>query len=147
MRKYREKQRCDAPVTHRDACDDTETYTDTDTDTRTTLSGKARRPPCEVCEQALSHLNKRTGKRYRLVGQTAKKLHRCHTAASKNTTKALDACLSVIDWLCDSWGSDPKMAPYLRPSTIFATTKFAQRWEEIQAGAAPTGGTGRREPA
>lgn len=112
----------------------------------TTLSGKSptrRSEPCEVCEKALSHMNDVFGRKHSLLhdgkpSQTAKDIHACHTSASKCPEEALDACVSVVNWLNDAWAGG-EMAPYLRASTAFRPSNFSRYWADIQAGVPPPG--------
>ena len=39
---------------------------------------------------------------------------------------SVDECRRVVDYLVTKWGNDPKMSEYLRPSTIFRPTNFAE---------------------
>lgn len=45
----------------------------------------------------------------------------------------LDDCRAVIAKKCRDWGTDEKMAQYLRPATLFNRTKFAQYKGELEA--------------
>lgn len=92
----------------------------------TPLSGK---PDPDSPAGLLDHLNAKAGKRFRAV-EANLKLVRARLAEA-----TADEIRQVIDARCAKWRSDPKMAEYLRPDTLFGATKFAQYLGEV--GAAP----------
>lgn len=78
--------------------------------------------PTPLPEAVIAYLNERTGKKY--------------SATSKPTVKLINAraedghgyedFVKVIDNKVAAWGNDPKMAEYLRPSTLFAPSHFEE---------------------
>ncbi len=76
-------------------------------------------------KEIIDYLNKKSGKSYR---SSSKKLQQLIKArASEKFT--VDDFKRVIDNKVTSWGKDPKMAQYLRPSTLFGT-KFEEYLNE-----------------
>jgi len=98
--------------------------------TSTTLSGKP-----DVSDQfyvqsieILEYLNANTNRNYRPVDSNLKLI----TARLKSGATDLQ-CREVIFNKCEQWGKDPKMSEYLRPATLFNSTKFEQYLGEINA--------------
>ena len=104
---------------------------------KTPMSGKpdpeARPPAAKQAEEVIEHLNVRAGKRFRPVqANVGLVLARLREGAT------VEDCKAVIDRKVAKWGSDPKMAEYLRPATLFGKEKFAQYLGEVgPAGPAP----------
>lgn len=74
----------------------------------------------EQARQVIAHLNKKTGSKFSFVDSNIKPIkHRI-----KETS--LEIALAVVDDRCKAWLNDQKMKEYLRPSTLFNATKFAQ---------------------
>lgn len=72
-----------------------------------------------VCKYVIGHLNMRTGKNFSSTGSdTVKKI----THLIKTFTEG--DIVQAIDNMVESWGDDPKMSQYLRPSTLFQASKF-----------------------
>lgn len=81
-----------------------------------TISGEP-----DAASLVLSHLNSKTGRNYRPV---AANLELIRNRLKEGAT--VEECNRVIDAKFSEWGSDTKMAEYLRPATLFAASKFAQ---------------------
>jgi len=112
-------------------------HTDTDTDTDKnlkTLSGPspdATQPKNinghhSIAKSLLSFLNEKTGRNYQPV-----KANLDMIAARLKEGATERQCRLVILRKFHDWGSDEKMAEYLRPATLFNRTKFAQYAGEI----------------
>ena len=82
----------------------------------TTLSGK----PDDAIE-ILDYLNSVAGSRFKPVKQNTELI-----AARLKQGATVADCKAVIDAKHAEWSSNPDMAKYLRPSTLFNATKFAQ---------------------
>ncbi len=74
----------------------------------------------------LDFLNSKTGRAYRPVEENLKLI----IARLKSGVTVMD-CRQVIAKKTREWKSDPKMAEYLRPATLFNATKFEQYMGEI----------------
>ena len=98
--------------------------------TSNTLSGKPDASD-ELKSQAieiLEYLNANTQRNYRPVDSNLKLI------AARLKSGATDLqCREVIFNKCEQWGKDPKMSEYLRPATLFNSTKFEQYLGEINA--------------
>lgn len=96
---------------------------------RKPLSGKPDHAPTDPDspEGLIGYLNAKAGKRFRPVEANAR-LVRARLAEA-----TADEIRRVIDARCAKWRGDPKMAEYLRPSTLFGREKFAQYLGEIDA--------------
>lgn len=70
--------------------------------------------------KVIDHLNEKTGSAYRKVDSTLRMI----TGRLKEGA-TVDECIAVIDDRVNAWGSDTKMAEYLRPKTLFSPTNFA----------------------
>lgn len=84
--------------------------------------------------QILAYLNNRAGRGYQPV-----KANLSLIIGRLREGATLDQCKAVIDAKAAAWGSDPKMAGYLRPKTLFSATNFAQYVGDL-TGAAPSEG-------
>lgn len=85
--------------------------------------------------QILDHLNQQTGRSYRPVKSNLNLISaRLKEGATPNE------CRAVIDAKVCAWATDPKMAPYLRPATLFGAEKFSQYVGELPSDASPAGG-------
>ena len=78
--------------------------------------------------EILEYLNANTQRNYRPVDSNLKLI----TARLKSGATDLQ-CREVIFNKCEQWGKDPKMSEYLRPATLFNSTKFEQYLGEINA--------------
>lgn len=96
-----------------------------------TVVGKADPPPPEVPKrrkaknsepaQILEYLNSKTGSSFKPVEANIKLIEaRMRDGATPDELKR------VIDLKTEEWLTDPKMMEYLRPSTLFNATKYAQ---------------------
>lgn len=108
-----------------------------------TLSGKPDDAPPKPADETLSqakevldYLNLKTGRLYRPVAANLDLIR----ARIKDGT-SVDGLKTIIDVKTTQWLDDPKMAEYLRPSTLFNRTKFEQYLGQMQAGS----GTGAVE--
>jgi uncharacterized phage protein (TIGR02220 family) len=78
--------------------------------------------------EILEYLNANTQRNYRPVDSNLKLI------AARLKSGATDLqCREVIFNKCEQWGKDPKMSEYLRPATLFNSTKFEQYLGEINA--------------
>ncbi|WP_312990708.1 conserved phage C-terminal domain-containing protein [Atlantibacter hermannii] len=113
-----------------------------------------KKPSCQVAEQpdpavvitdqakqVLSHLNKTTGSRYQVCKSSLENIRA--RLADGFTPEEL---VLVVDYSVEKWGSDLKMAEYLRPSTLFLPSKFpgylqsANKWDSAGRPARDTWG-------
>lgn len=83
-----------------------------------TMSGK---PDDAAAREVLDYLNEQTGNGYRPVDTNLKLIR-----AKLDSGATVDDCKAVIDAKVGQWGSDPKMAEYLRPTTLFRASNFEQ---------------------
>lgn len=74
----------------------------------------------EEYEIIISHLNKRTGKRFR-SSSSENRRWMDHPISAGYT---VEDEIRVIDIMCDKWNGDSRMHQYLRPETLFGN-KFA----------------------
>lgn len=84
-------------------------------------------------QEVLAHLNSKTGRHYRPV---AANLELIRNRLKEGAT--VDECKGVIDAKFAEWGSDAKMAEYLRPATLFAASKFAQYIGQLDLDGGPS---------
>lgn len=99
-------------------------------------SPSAPKPSAALRESAsiLDYLNEKTGHSYKPVDANLKLIAACLKSSSA------EECRAVIDNRVTAWGTDPKMADYLRPGTLFNASKFAQYVGQLGRS---TGSTGR----
>lgn len=76
----------------------------------------------------VEYLNNKIGAHYKPNGKKMKELIR----ARMNEGYMVEDFKTVIDKKFKSWGNDPKMSLYLRPSTLFGT-RFGEYLNEYQA--------------
>lgn len=76
----------------------------------------------------VEYLNNKIGAHYKPNGKKIKELIK----ARMNEGYTVEDFKTVIDKKFKSWGNDPKMSLYLRPSTLFST-RFAEYLNEYQA--------------
>lgn len=76
--------------------------------------------------EVLEFLNEKTGRRYQAVDANLKLIS---ARLKEGATTA--QCRQVIAKKFREWNTDPKMAEYLRPATLFNATKFAQYVGEL----------------
>lgn len=91
-----------------------------------TLSGK---PDPALIQEVVQYLNAKTGRAFRAKGTSTA----THIRARFREGWSLDDFRAVIDSKVKDWGGDPKMAPYLRPETLFGT-KFESYLQVARAG-------------
>jgi len=80
-------------------------------------------------KDVLQYLNRNAGKNYRPVDTNLKLI----VARLKSGATPLQL-REVVFTKCSQWGSDEKMAEYLRPATLFNATKFEQYLGEQSLG-------------
>jgi uncharacterized phage protein (TIGR02220 family) len=98
-----------------------ETETETEKEKEEELSGSlSDRPTPPPYEKIISHLNEKTGSRFRHTAKAARDLIR----ARWREGYTLDDFIAVIDRMCAAWKSDQKMVQYLRPTTLFRPSHF-----------------------
>lgn len=78
--------------------------------------------------QVVSHLNAKSGKSFRPSSDQTRRLIK----ARWNQGFRMKDFLDVIDCKCSKWLSDPKMADFVRPETLFGT-KFESYLNEARA--------------
>ncbi len=71
--------------------------------------------------QLLQFLNEKTGSSFREV-DTNLRLIEARLASGIDP----DVCMKMIERKCSEWSTNPDMKKYLRPATLFNTTKFEQ---------------------
>lgn len=71
-------------------------------------------------KQALDLLNELTGSKFR----SSTSSHSQNISARLSQGHTIEDLMLVIKHKCSEWGRDPKMAQYLRPSTLFQAGKF-----------------------
>ena len=76
----------------------------------------------------VEYLNNKIGAHYKPNGKKIKELIKART----NEGYTVEDFKTVIDKKFKSWGNDPKMSLYLRPSTLFGT-RFGEYLNEYQA--------------
>ncbi|MCI5736066.1 MAG: conserved phage C-terminal domain-containing protein [Eubacterium sp.] len=76
----------------------------------------------------VEYLNEKLNAHYKLTGKKIKDLIR----ARMNEGYTVEDFKTVIDKKFKSWGNDPKMSLFLRPSTLFGT-RFGEYLNEYQA--------------
>ena len=79
---------------------------------------EAQKKQCEVpFAKIIGHLNQKTDKQFKMDSKGTQR----HIKARWNEGFTLPDFIKVIDKKSAKWGSDPKMADYLRPETLFGT--------------------------
>jgi uncharacterized phage protein (TIGR02220 family) len=86
----------------------------------------AKKKLSEACLEVLEFLNVKTGRRYRPVKSNITMI-----AARLKEGATVQECRQVIAMKCREWGTDEKMATFLRPATLFNAEKFAQYQGEL----------------
>ncbi len=99
-----------------------------------TLSGKPDPMPLQNLQKAqaqevLEHLNVRAGRAFRCKPATLEPIE-----ARLADRITVDQLKTIVDMKASEWLDDPKMAKYLRPSTLFNRTKCEQYLGQIQSG-------------
>lgn len=74
----------------------------------------------EKIEEVIAYLNGKTGKKFKATNKETLK----HISGRLSEGATLEDFKKVIDIKCSQWLGDPKMEEYLRPSTLFAPSKF-----------------------
>ena len=87
-------------------------------DKKDTIVDSTNQQPNQV-KQVLDHLNQITGSKYK----PETKSHAANINA-RLKDHSVDELKAVIDFKFKEWGGDPKMAAYIRPSTLFQAGKF-----------------------
>jgi uncharacterized phage protein (TIGR02220 family) len=91
-----------------------------------TLSGK---PDSALISEVVQYLNTKTGREFKTKSTTTTS----HIRARSRDGFSLSDFKAVIDSKVKEWGGDPKMAPYLRPETLFGT-KFESYVQVARSG-------------
>ena len=80
--------------------------------------------------EIIGHLNSKAGTSFRASSKDTQK----HILARWNEGYRLEDFFKVIDAKASEWRYDKKMAPYLRPSTLFGTKfeSYLQQYKEPQ---------------
>lgn len=93
---------------------------DPNSNLNTELNSKDLMSDKSDCDEVIDYLNSKVGSKYKV----STKSHSQNINARIKDGHSVDDLKSVIDskWL--EWGSDPKMAQYLRPQTLFSTKNF-----------------------
>ena len=73
----------------------------------------------DQAREVLAFLNAKTGRSYRAVDTNLKLIE-----ARLKAGATVENCRGVIVRKARAWLTDPKMAEYLRPATLFNATKF-----------------------
>jgi len=73
----------------------------------------------DQAKQVLAHLNKATGSRYQVCKSS---MDNIRGRLGEGFTP--EELVLVVDYSVEKWGSDLKMAEYLRPTTLFLPSKF-----------------------
>ena len=81
----------------------------------------------EAAEEIVAYLNARIGTHYKPKSKGTLK----HVSARLREGYTVDDFRTVIDKKCADWRNDPRMAPYLRPETLFGP-KFEGYLNEIE---------------
>ena len=76
----------------------------------------------ELRQQAVAYLNQRTGRRF--SDSTAETVRMVNARAAEG--HGIEDFKAVIDDRVREWGDDPRMAQYLRPSTLFRASRFPE---------------------
>lgn len=71
------------------------------------------------CQVVLDELNRLAGRRFRVEGRQAS-----HIRARLREGFTVEDCLKVVRYKVREWKDNPRMAKYLRPSTLFNSEKF-----------------------
>jgi len=80
-----------------------------------------------ICEKVIEFLNKQTGRKYQVVPAVREMIEsRLREGFSEKDF------LLVIAGKVKQWGNDEKMRPYLRPSTLFRRSHFAEYLAEAK---------------
>lgn len=90
--------------------------------------GQARRCASDLKNQAkeiLEFLNEKAQKNFKPVDANLKPI------MARIKESSMKDCRQIIAKKVREWSNDPKMAPYLRPATLFNATKFAQYQGEL----------------
>ena len=91
-------------------------------------TSKKNDPAVETAaEEIVAYLNARIGTRYKPKSKGTLK----HVSARLREGYTVDDFKTVIDKKCADWRNDPRMAPYLRPETLFGP-KFEGYLNEIE---------------
>lgn len=83
---------------------------------------------CTLCNDVVSHLNKVCGTNYKPSSKATQRLIQARSAEGFT----LADFQKVIEQKHKDWGTDPKMAQYLRPATLFSASKFEGYLQEVK---------------
>jgi uncharacterized phage protein (TIGR02220 family) len=91
-----------------------------------------------VASRLLGYLNEKTGSAFRAVDSNLKLI----SARLSEPEVTEDGIKTMIDRQCARWKSDPAMAEYLRPVTLFGKEKFNGYYDMRNAPVQPLNGGG-----
>ena len=83
--------------------------------------------PLSSANVILAFLIKRSGKKFKHVPANLKLI-----TARLSEGSSESELLAVINYKCNEWENDPKMAKYIRPATLFNAEKFNQYVGELE---------------
>lgn len=81
----------------------------------------------EMAADVLAFLNLKSGRSYRMVDANLEPIR-----MRLRSGVTVDDMKSVVALKCRQWAHDEKMAPYLRPATLFNKTKFENYLGELE---------------
>ena len=91
------------------------------------------KPPIADVETVIDYLNQRTGRRYQTRNNDGELSSSADLVRKRLAEHDLRDLLAVIDLKVRQWGDDDRMAPYLRPATLFGKQKCEQYVGELGA--------------
>lgn len=80
----------------------------------------------EAAKAILEHLNIRAGRAFRPTDTYLKAI----SARLTDVQGDVDGILAMIDRQCALWATDPQMAEFLNPTTLFRPTKFPRYYDD-----------------
>ena len=116
MKDYREKQRL---LTGKSSCKANSKANVSEADIEEDKE-REKEGDKEIYKEIISFLNEKTGKNFRPNTGNTKSL----INARLEEGYTIDDFKTVIEKKCNDWLNDPKMEKYLRPTTLFALSKF-----------------------
>lgn len=84
------------------------------------ISKENNKEKLNLANEIIAYLNLKTSKKFKSTNKETLK----HINGRLSEGATLDDFKKVIDIKCSQWLGDPKMEEYLRPSTLFAPSKF-----------------------
>ncbi len=95
------------------------------------IMSRSSRDFMQEAREVLQFLNAKSGRHFRAVDSTLKMIAARLKGQSEATAVDIQACKTLIVKKVREWGSDEKMAKYLRPETLFNRTKFESYLGEV----------------